>query len=95
MYEEPIDKTLQSGLETWIKESDFELEVDSEEGMATLLGFISDKEKELVTTGIVHEVLADFLDWCGKNVSYEAWAIRAMVHDYLKYSYSARLRYWE
>jgi len=95
MYETPISKEKQDNLEIWLKEADFEFEVDVEDAMASLVGFASDNEKELVTTGMTHEVLADFLDWCGENVSYEAWAIRAMVHDYLEYPYSEKLRYWE
>lgn len=91
----PISKEQQDNLEIWIEESDFKFEVDAEEGMATLIGFISDSEKEDTTTGMTHEVLADFLDWCIVNLGYESYSIEAMIRDYLKIPRGEEIRYWE
>lgn len=89
----PISKEQQDNLEIWIKESDFDIEIEDE--LTTLIGFITDLEKAETTTGMTHEVLADFVDWCKKNLSYDAWSIEAIVHDYLGVPYGMKLRYWE
>lgn len=94
----PISKELKDSLEIWFDEADFRCIEPDEDGMPCVNpfdGFHNANEKERVTKGITHEVLADFLDWVFANLKYESWMVRAIVHDYLGIGYDEGLRYWE